>query len=63
MKAAYEQSFLIKLENDSKLFEPEMYENDRIFWGLTLYLVLFGVTANVYLCHVINLEHLFMNLK
>lgn len=34
MKAVYEQSFLIKLENDSKWFEPEMYENDKIFWGL-----------------------------
>lgn len=36
MKAAYRQSFLIKLENDSKWFEPEMYKNDRIFWGLSL---------------------------
>lgn len=69
MKAAYEQSFLIKLENYSKLFEPEMYENDKIFWSLwlwwpgSLYLLLFGVTVGVSLCHVINLERLLINWK
>lgn len=60
MKTAYEQSFLIKLENYFKWFVPEMYKNDKIFWGLRfwwpdcLYLELFDVRVGVFLCHVIN---------